>query len=58
MEWGATGLDLMIAAPMALAGGWGGGEGGVRRGEDVGVHRGDDGRTVHHGRCGRLHYHP
>jgi hypothetical protein len=52
MEWGAAGADPMIAAPMA----WGGGEIGVRRGEDVGVRRGDGGRTVHHGRCGRLHY--
>jgi hypothetical protein len=46
MDWRAAGADPMIAAPMAWGGGWGGGEIGVRRGEDVGVRRGDGGRTV------------
>jgi hypothetical protein len=39
------GADPMMVAPMAWGGGWGGGEGVVRRGEDLG---GDGGRTMHH----------
>jgi hypothetical protein len=44
------GPDPMMAAPMAWGGGWGRGEGGVCRGEDLGraSRRGDSGRTVHH----------
>jgi hypothetical protein len=48
--------DPMIMAPMAWGGGWAGGEVGVRHGEDVSVRHRDGGRTMHHGRCGRLHY--
>jgi hypothetical protein len=39
------GADPMMVASMAWGGEWGGGEGGVCRGEDLG---GDGGRTVHH----------
>jgi hypothetical protein len=49
--WNGARLDPMIAAPMAWGGGWGGGEIGVRRGDDVGAET-----VAEPCRCGRLHY--